>query len=60
MRVKYSYDEGATFEAECDLRECYPDDDDAYQEALRELKASGRYWEGGGAAALVLIVATKT
>ena len=42
---------------ECDLREVYPEDHDAYQVALNNLTANGEHLEGGGAAPLVLIVA---
>ncbi len=34
-----------------DLRDCYPDDEEGYQAARIALEQSGRYTEGGGAAA---------
>ena len=43
----------------CDLAECFPDNDD-YLNALDELRASGRLWVGGGAAALFLLVAVRS
>ena len=49
-----------TFRAQCELIECFPDapDDPEYQLALAELKRAGRYWVGGGAAPLTLLIAT--
>jgi hypothetical protein len=63
MRVKI-YDTDATgaeiFRAECDLAECGLDDngynDDEYAIALYELQNTGRYWIGGGASPLVLLM----
>ena len=40
---------------ECDHSECFDCTDESYA-ALCELKASGRYWVGGGAAPLVLLM----
>lgn len=57
MRVRiYDVDaEGSeTFRATCELRDCFPVDDDYYN-AMSELTRSGRYWGGGGAAPLVLL-----
>lgn len=58
MRVKISWDQGATFERECWLDECIQKDWDieTYQEACRELSSCGRYWLGGGAVPIALIV----
>lgn len=58
MRVKISYDEGSTFVAECDLTDCFPDfqDDMDYFHALDELSRVGRFWAGGGAAPLALLM----
>jgi len=62
MKVKiFDYTDGSETPVlseggECDLRECFPDDDEEYQAALDALKAEGRYWTGGGAAPLVLLM----
>jgi len=39
-----------------DLRSFFDASDDEYFTALRGIEASGRYWIGGGAAPLVLIM----
>lgn len=61
MLVKISYDEGATFDETCDLRDIYvgEDLDEEYFAARNELERIGRYWEGGGAAPLVLIMKVR-
>lgn len=58
MIVKVSWDEGATFERACDLTDCIDTkwDADTYYAALRELTTVGRYWIGGGAAPLCLLM----
>lgn len=45
-----------TTRSECDLRECFPDDDEEYYVALGALKKDGRFWTGGGASPLVLLM----
>jgi hypothetical protein len=61
MRVKISWDEGATFERECELTDAInPEwDRDEYEAARVELERAGRYWIGGGAAPLGLLMTTK-
>lgn len=58
MRIRiYAVDQqtGAeTVEGECDLTEAL--DDPEYLDALMELEKVGRYWVGGGAAALSLLM----
>jgi len=59
MREKiYDIDrDGAeTFRCESLLADCFPDDLDELAAAHAELKVSGRYWCGGGAAELCLLV----
>lgn len=60
MKVKiYDHDANGTEmpPREAHLWECFPDDNDPeYQLALDALKRDGRYWTGGGAAPLVLLV----
>ena len=61
MRVKvYDYtDNGAeTYRDEYELVECFGDGkaDPDYRPALTELATVGRYWIGGGAAPLVLLM----
>lgn len=59
MRVKV-FDVNAygeeTLEAECDLRDCFPDGGDDYTRAFVELRDCGRFWTGGGAAPLFKLV----
>jgi hypothetical protein len=59
MKIKiYAVDQNTgveTFDAECDLDEAIERDDPEYAEALDELQKTGRYWVGGGAAALSLL-----
>lgn len=45
-----------TTRSECDLRECFPDDETEYYVAKGALNKEGRYWTGGGAAPLVLLM----
>ncbi len=45
-----------TFRAQCELRDCFPNDDEDFQKALAELKRSGRVWVGGGAAPLTILM----
>jgi hypothetical protein len=47
-----------TLRAECELIECFPDGvaDPEYHAALAELKKTGRFWIGGGAAPLALLI----
>jgi len=61
MRVKISWDEGSSFDRECDLEDCIQAewDADTYTEARRELQHVGRYWLGGGAAPLCLLVVVR-
>ena len=58
MMVKiYNVDQNTnaeTFECEASLREVFEDETD-YAEAYAELKISGRFWSGGGAAQLFLL-----
>lgn len=58
MRVKISWDEGSTFERACDLTECIEQtwDAETFAEATRHLETTGRYWLGGGAGPLCLIM----
>ena len=59
MQVKiYDYAESGeeVFRAQCDVAECFPDDDDELRAALRELSTVGRYWAGGGASPLTLLM----
>lgn len=44
-----------TYRATADLRDCLPDDEE-YEVARHELNVVGRYWIGGGAAPLVLLL----
>lgn len=62
MRVKISWDEGATFERECYLSDCIQADYDnaTYREAQRELGCYGRYWLGRGAAPLCLLMLVRS
>ncbi len=55
MRVKISWNEGTTFSDECDLSDAFHDCDE-YATAWNELHKRGRYWAGGGAAPLALLV----
>jgi hypothetical protein len=43
---------------QCELSECFPDAGDDYAKALRDLQRDGRTVVGGGAAPLVVLVAT--
>jgi hypothetical protein len=62
MHVKiYDIDDNGneTFRSLCDLRECFPigpDTSAEYIVAHDELDRVGRYWVGGGAAPLVLMI----
>lgn len=59
MKVRvYNIDKtnAETLRCECYLSECYPDDQDGYLNAREELLKSGRYWEGGGAMPLTLLM----
>ena len=59
MKIRiYDYSDDADNSAivsECDLRDCFDEDDDEYLEAAAEIKISGRYWIGGGATPLMLL-----
>ena len=59
MRIKIytvNQDTGTeTLDGECELHEALDRDDPEYAEALDELHKSGRFWVGGGAAALSLL-----
>ena len=44
------------FLAHCDHSDCFPDDDAEREECLRRLRCDGRYWAGGGAAPLTLLM----
>ena len=61
MRVKISWDQGSTFERECELEDCIQTEYDAatYREAQCELGKTGRYWLGGGAAPLALLIVVR-
>jgi hypothetical protein len=57
MRVKISWDDGATFERHCELADAFCSwDRDGLATAENELRKSGRYWIGGGAQPLGLIM----
>lgn len=58
MRVKISWDEGKSFERECELVDAINPqwDADLYEQAIYELARVGRYWTGGGAMPIGLIV----
>jgi len=58
MRIKITDDNEATWR-ECDLRDAFPDDDEEYEAAHAELTQTGRYWAGGGAAPLMLIMRVR-
>ena len=61
MQVKiYDIDEtgNETLRSQCELRDCFPDDEDNFQHAWAELKRSGRVLVGGGAESLTLIMRT--
>lgn len=46
-----------TLRCVCDLADCFPDDmGDEYEQARVELRDAGRFWIGGGAAPLVLLI----
>ena len=45
-----------TFRAQCELRDCFPDDDSEFEAALDYLCRVGRYYAGGGAAPLTLLM----
>ena len=47
-----------TFRAVAYLADAMASDDDEYSAARAELQRSGRYWVGGGAAPLVLLMRT--
>ena len=58
MRVKvfdYDKDGTETLRSECELRECFPDDEEEYHTVFVTLTKDGRYWTGGGAAPLVML-----
>lgn len=42
------------------LLDCFPDKDDEYYTAQRYLERDGRYWGGGGATPLFLIMRIRT
>lgn len=44
---------------QCELRDCFPDDEETFQTALTELKRSGRVWMGGGAEPLVILMSAE-
>jgi hypothetical protein len=50
-----------TFTGECELIEAFGDGarDPEYYEAFREIASVGRYWLGGGAAPLVLLMSAE-
>ena len=60
MKVRiYDCDDwgGETLRCIADLADAFPDPEDGERaKAERELRKSGRYWAGGGAAPLVLLV----
>lgn len=58
MKVRiYDYETGEeVYRCTCDVAECFPDDDDTLRAAVSELMTTGRYWAGGGAAPVVLLV----
>ena len=58
MKVRlYDYTEhGEVYRCTCDLAECFPDDDAELRAAVSELSTTGRYWTGGGAAPIVLLM----
>jgi hypothetical protein len=61
MRVNvYDHDQNTGEESlqarNVDLEECFPNDRVAYYTAREELERAGRYWVGGGAAPLVLLL----
>ena len=62
MRVRcYDVDEdgGERLRTECELDECYPDDPETLARASNELERAGRYWDGGGAAPVVLLMRVR-
>ena len=50
---------GETPRCECELRECFPDEIEEFYRAEAEIKRSGRYWVGGGAQPLTLIMGVE-
>lgn len=62
MRVRVlDYPEGGaeTLRCVCDLADCFPDDPEEQRHARAEIERAGRYWTGGGAAPLVLIMPVR-
>ena len=58
----YSYSadgEHETFESQCDVAECFPDDPESVARARRDLRVSGQHVTGGGAAPLFKMFARK-
>ena len=45
-----------TLRTEADLRECFPDDDNEFGRAFAYLRQFSRYYAGGAAAPLVLLM----
>lgn len=59
MRVKTYHIDNAgneTFQSACDHSNCFPDDAEEAALALDQLRHTGRYWTGGGAAPLFLLM----
>ena len=58
MKIKISWDEGSTFDRECNLQDAInPEwDNDEYERARAALSTIGRYWVGGGAHPLGLLM----
>ena len=58
MKIKISWDDGATFERTCDLTDAIQVEYDRefYEQALAELTSVGRFWFGGGAQPIGLMV----
>jgi hypothetical protein len=56
MLVKTSSDNGSTFGAPADTRDIFGDDEAERIEAEAALIQIGRYWTGGGAAPLILVM----
>ena len=58
MRVKISWDNGSTFERECELSDCIQPKWDAvtFAAANTELARYGRYWLDCGAHGLALLM----
>jgi hypothetical protein len=56
VRVKIYDEDGQSLRGEAELVDCFPDQEAEYHAAQDEIAKAGRYWTGGGASPLVLLV----